>query len=94
MKLICRIGACLIAGCMLLGLLTALRINPDVLSENSVVIGNEPNDIYQQKLYDELFDPDSVVEINIDISKQQIADIQRDYEYYDKKTAPKPQPTA
>jgi hypothetical protein len=85
MKLFFRISACLIAGSLLLCMLTAIQINPDMLSENSVVMDSETLDSDQQKLYEELFDPNSMVEIDIDISKQQIADMQRDYEYYSKK---------
>ena len=82
MKVILKILACLVAGCMLFSIMTALKINADMLSEDSVLIDSQEEQPDQQALYEELFDPNSVVEIEIHIAREQIADIQKDYEYY------------
>ena len=84
MKVILKILACLVAGCMLFSIMTALKINADMLSEDSVLIDSQEEQPDQQALYEELFDPNSVVEIEIHIAREQIADIQKDYEYYRK----------
>lgn len=81
MKTVMKTVACLIAGSILLCLLTAIHINADMLSEDTVVADSETSQTDQQKLYEEILDPDSMVEIEINISKEQIADMQRDYEY-------------
>lgn len=36
----------------------------------------------QQSIYEEMFDPDSVVEVSVDISYDQLRKLQTDYEYY------------
>lgn len=82
MKTVGKIVACLTAACLLLGMMTALKINPDALSEDTVLVDSASADYDEQALFEELFDPDSVVEIAIQISKEQLANIQKDYEYY------------
>lgn len=87
MQTVGRIVACLLAGTLLFGLLTALQIPPALLSADSIVTGAEPEKTEQQQLYEELFDPHSTVQIEIDIANEKIADIQREYEYYNQNDA-------
>ena len=64
MKTFCKIIACLVAGSLLISLLTAIHIDPNMVSENTVVINSDTTGIDQQKLYEELFDPQSLFRIS------------------------------
>lgn len=75
-----KIIAWVLAACVLLGLLTAMQINPERLSDTSVFVDDTPVD--QQALYEELFDLNSTVQIDVNLSKDEIAKIQEDYQYY------------
>ena len=54
MKTVMKTVACLIAGSILLCLLTAIHINADMLSEDTVVADSETSQTDQQKLYEEI----------------------------------------
>ncbi|MBQ5544408.1 MAG: hypothetical protein IIU00_01925 [Clostridia bacterium] len=45
-----RILACLLAGCILLGLMTALQINPELLPEDNILVERNPDAVNQQAL--------------------------------------------
>ena len=77
-----KIIACVLSAAIVLLMLNALHVDSAKLEKGSVQV-DDPSVTYdQQALFEELFDPDSVVEIAIQISKEQLADIQKDYEYY------------
>ena len=67
-------------------LLNMVKISPLRMQNDCLFLDDGPNseNVDAEALYRELFDPDSVVDIAIHISKEQIANIQRDYEYYRK----------
>ena len=77
-----RILACLLAGCILLGLMTALQINPELLPEDNILVDRNPDAVNQQALYDELFDLHSTVQIDVNLSRAEIAKLQEDYMAY------------
>ena len=82
MKTMMKIAACLVTGCLLLGILTMARVPADMLSEDCILVDQPSVTIDEQAIYQELFDPHSLVEIELHMSKEQVADIQREYEYY------------
>lgn len=67
-------------------LLNMVKIAPIDLQNDCLFLddGQNSENVDAEALYRELFDPDSVVDIAIHITKEQIANIQRDYEYYRK----------
>ena len=79
-----KIIASLLAGAVLLTLLNIVQISPARLQGDGLFVddGENAGAVDEEALYRELFDPNSEVDIAIDISKEQIANIQKDYEYY------------
>ena len=79
-----KIIACVLSAAIVLLMLNALHVDSAKLEKDSVQV-DDPSVTYdQQALFEELFDPQSVVDISINISKEQIADIQQDFTYYRK----------
>ena len=77
-----KIVACVLAAALiivLIGVSTAEFRDDDALYVDDV---GTKSQIDEQKIYDELFDPNSVVRIEIDISNNELAKIQNDYEHY------------
>lgn len=85
-----RIFASIMAAAVILVLL--LQLSAESFDENSILMDDvdTANNIDQQELYDELFDISSVVKISINISNDELAKIQSDYEYYKAKGAKSP----
>ena len=54
---------------------------------DSIFVDDEEtaSEIDQEALFQELFAPDSVIDIAVDISKEQLSDLQADLEYYRQK---------
>ena len=79
-----KIIACILAAACLLVLINMVQIIPDLEQKDCLQVDDSEYSeaVDEESLYHELFDPDSVVDISIDISKEQIADIQKDYESY------------
>ena len=79
-----KITACLLAAAFLLVLINMVQVIPAFRQKDCIDVDDSGNNavVDEEALYRELFDPDSVVDISIDISREQIACIQRDYEYY------------
>lgn len=61
-----------------------LQLNIQSFDEGSIFVDDAETEqnIDQQELYDELFDISSVIKISVDISSEELAKIQSDYEYY------------
>ncbi len=77
-----KIVACIVVACLLLGLMTALQLNPERLSDEGLFVDDDPAAVDQQAIYDELFDLGSTVQIDVNLSRDEIARIQQDYTYY------------
>ena len=82
MKTVGRIIACLTAACLLLGLMTLTRMNPDLLSEDTVAVDSASTVYDEQALYEELLAPDSVVQIDVNMPRSEMAKMQQDFRYY------------
>ena len=82
-----KILSCVIAASMALLMLNALRVRPSLVSADSVFVDYEENNpaINQEAIYQEMFAPDSVIDIAVDISKEQLAGMQTDLEYFRQK---------
>ena len=87
-----KIIACIIAASLLLVAMTVMEINPERFDSDSVFVDDESGieEFDQQSLYDELFDFNSVVQIDVNISKEELAKIQQDYDYYLAKNSKSP----
>ena len=56
---------------------------PDVSPEDGIFdVGEELLPLAQTQIYDQLFDPDSKIEIDLDMEKSQLRQMQADYEHY------------
>ena len=84
-----RITACVLAAAIVIALLNIVRISPSHFSTDSLFVDDEEtaDRLDEEAVYEELFAPDSVVDISVDISKEQLADLQADYEYFRKKNS-------
>ena len=73
-----RIIACVLAAAVILLMINVVSISPAHVSADSIFVDDEAvaSSIDEQALYDELFAPDSVIDINVDISKEQISNMQ------------------
>ncbi len=82
-----KITACLAAAFIVLTMINIVGISPAHVSADSVFVDDEQTyqELDQQAVYDELFDLNSDVDISIDISKEQLANLQKDFEYYRQK---------
>lgn len=83
-----KIIAAVLAASLLLVMITAMDINPERLDGDVIFVDEE--DIDEQALYDELFDINSVVQIDVDIAKDELRKIQQDYEYYSLRNSKSP----
>ena len=79
-----KIVACLILAALVMGLLDVLSLSPDQRDDTILSVDAAENAalMNDEALYEELFAPGSLVEINIGISREQLACIQRDFEKY------------
>ena len=77
----------ILAAAIVLVMMNIVGISPSYASADSIMTDDDAAyaQIDQQALYDELFDINSVVDISVDISKEQIADLQKDFEYFRQK---------
>ena len=82
-----KIIACVVAAAIVLLMLNALNVSPAHVSADSIFVDDEEtaSEIDQEALFQELFAPDSVIDIAVDISKEQLSDLQADLEYYRQK---------
>ncbi len=82
-----RIIACVLAAAVILLMINVVSISPAHVSADSIFVDDEAvaSSIDEQALYDELFAPDSVIDINVDISKEQISNMQADFEFFRQK---------
>ncbi len=82
-----KIIACALAAAMILLLLNAMNVSPAHVSADSIFVDDEEtaSEIDQEALYEELFDPDNVIDIDVDISKEQLSSLQADLESYRQK---------
>ena len=82
-----KIIACVLAASVLLLMLNAMSVSPAHVSADSILLDEADTAarIDQNAVYNELFALDSVVEINIDISKEQLSNMQADLEYFRQK---------
>ena len=82
-----KIIACAVAAAMVLLLLNALNVTPAHVSADSIFVDDEAtaSEVDQEALYQEIFAPESVIDIAVDISKEQLSDLQSDLEYYRQK---------
>lgn len=87
-----KIVACIVAASLLIVIMTAVEMNPDSFGGDAVFVDDESvsGKMDQQALYDELFDLNSTVQIDVNISKSELAKIQHDFEYYSAKNAKSP----
>ena len=83
-----KIIAAVLTASLMLVMITAMDINPERLDEDVIFVDEEEFD--EQALYDELFDLNSVVQIDIDIAKDELKKIQQDYEYYSLRNSKSP----
>ncbi len=79
-----KIIPCVLVAAIVLVMINMVGIRPAHVSADSTFIDDESTyaALDQQAIYDELFDLNSVVDISIDISKEQIANLQKDFEYF------------
>ncbi len=79
-----KIIACVLAAAIILLMINVVDVSSAIVSSDSVLVDhdNTASVIDQQALYDELFAPDSVIGLDMDISKEQVACIQTDLEYF------------
>ena len=79
-----KIIPCVLVAAILLVMINIVEISPAHLEKDSVFVDDEATyaKLDQQALYDELFDLNSEVDISIDISKEQISNMQKDFEFY------------
>lgn len=82
MKTVGKIIACLTAACLLLGMMTVIRMSLDLLSEDTVAVDSASAVYDEQALYEELFAPDSVVRIDVNMPRSEMAKMQQDFRYY------------
>ncbi len=84
-----KILACIMAAVIIFCLLNLNQIN---FNDDGILPDDEGiyETIDQQELYDELFDINSVVKINLTISKDELATLQSDLEYYRTKKSKSP----
>ena len=82
-----KIIACVVAAAIVLLMLNALNVSPAHVSADSIFVDDEEtaSEIDQEALFQELFAPDSVIDIAVDISKEQLSELQADLEYYRQK---------
>ena len=82
-----RIIPCVLALSMLLVMINIVGISPAHVSADSIFVDDEAinDELDQQAIYDEIFDLNSAVDISIDISKEQLADLQKDFEFFRQK---------
>lgn len=79
-----RMVPLLYASAVLIILLITLSAREDDTAGETVFLDDPASvsDTDMQSLYDELFAPDSVVDLSVDISYEQLGKLQKDYEYY------------
>lgn len=84
-----KISACILAAVLLLFL---IELNNFDFDSEAIYVDDvaESDDIDQQELYNDLFDHSSVVKIDINISRKELAKIQSDYDYYKAKMTKTP----
>lgn len=84
-----KISACILAAALLLFL---IELNNFDFDSEAIYVDEvaESDDISQQEIYNDLFDHNSVVKIDINISRNELAKIQNDYEYYKAKKSKSP----
>ena len=84
-----KIIACVIAAAILIVMLNLIKISPASVSADSIFVDDEATaaQLDQQAIYDEIFAPDSVIDIAVDISKEQISNMQADLEYFRRKSS-------
>ena len=77
----------MIAAAIVLIMINIVDISPAHLSSDSIFIDDEKTgaQLNQEAVYDEFFGLDSVVDIAVDISKEQLANMQTDLEYFRQK---------
>ena len=82
-----KIIACAVAASVLLLMLNALRVKPAHVSADSIFMDDEEaaSAVDQEALYNEIFAPDSVIDIAVDISKEELSNMQADLEYFRQK---------
>ncbi|MBQ9901836.1 MAG: CotH kinase family protein [Clostridia bacterium] len=82
-----RIIPCLLVAAILLVMIDYIGIRPAHASEDCIYVDDEEtaSGIDQEALYQEIFAPDSVIDIAVDISKEQLANMQADLEYFRQK---------
>lgn len=88
-KMLKKILACILAAVIILGLINLNQIN---FYDDGMLPDDRGNyeAVDQQELYDELFDINSVVKINLSIEKNELANIQNDFNYYSYKESKSP----
>ena len=79
-----KIIPCVLVAALVLVMINIVGISPAHVSGESIFVDDSATyaALDQQAVYDELFDLNSVVDISIDISKEQIANLQKDFEYF------------
>ena len=87
MTIVKKIISCVLAAAIVLMLLNMIGISPSHFSSDSIFVDDEETAarLDQEAVYEELFAPDSVVDIAVDISKEQLSDLQADHEYFRRK---------
>ena len=79
-----KIIVCVVTAALILAMLNIVSIPPSHWSTDGIFVDDEDSaaGLDEAALFDEMFDLNSVVEISVDISKEQLAALQADYDYY------------